>query len=156
MFHIRVTAQAIMCRVTTALWFVVSGYSMSDSNSLRPPNWRGLALLAASIPRSPAAHLALALVAGRFHREAIHLANLAKDLILKKKRRALWGFNKLEPSMKQSDKHQRNCVAREEGVKKEKAAKPSSFSEIVRVHYVDLAACETEALVKPAHPIMLL
>lgn len=62
-----------------SLCFVVSGYSVSGSNSLRPPNWRGLALLPPSVPRSPAAHLALVLVAGCFHREAIHLANLAKD-----------------------------------------------------------------------------
>lgn len=59
---------------------------MSEPNCLCPPDWRGLALPMASIPKSPAAHLAIALVAGRFHHKAIYLACLAKDLPCKRSR----------------------------------------------------------------------
>lgn len=74
MSHTPVTAQG-NAQSYNSLFFAGSGYSMSGSNTKLEVCGSSPALA----PRSPAAHLALALVAGCFHREAIHLANLAKD-----------------------------------------------------------------------------
>lgn len=72
--HTPVTAQGKV-QSYNSLCFPVSGYSTSGSNTKLEAPGSSPAL----VPRSPAAHLALALVAGCFHREAMHLANLAKD-----------------------------------------------------------------------------
>lgn len=72
--HTPVTAQGNV-QSYSSLCFAGSGYSSSGSNTKLEASGSSPALL----PRSPAAHLALALVAGGSHREAIHLANLAKD-----------------------------------------------------------------------------
>lgn len=74
MSHTPLTAQGNV-QSYKGLCFPVSGYSTSGSNTKLEASGSSPALA----PRSPAAHLALALVAGLFHREAIHLANLAKD-----------------------------------------------------------------------------
>lgn len=74
MSHTPVTARG-NARSYNSLCFAGSGYSTGGSNTKLEASGSSPALG----PRSPAAHLALALVAGCFHREAIHLANLAKD-----------------------------------------------------------------------------
>lgn len=74
MLHTSAAAQGNV-QSYNSLCFAGSGYSTSGSNTKLEVSGSFPALA----PRSPAAHLALALVAGCFHREAIHLANLAKD-----------------------------------------------------------------------------
>lgn len=149
--HIHITAQVNACRVTTAcvlLYQVTAWVDLTACSHQTEEVWLCSSIGFQKSCCSPCPSFGGRMLPPRGNSPR----QFGKRLILKKKRRALCGLSKSNPFMKQPDKHQRNCVAREEGIKKEKAASPRSFSEIVRVHYIDLAACETEALVKPIHP----
>lgn len=75
-----------------------------------------------------------------------------KRLILKKKWRALCGVSKSNPSVKTVWQAPEEPRGQGTGNEKGEGDKSSSLSEVTKEHDIDLAACDTEALIKPIYP----